>query len=84
MPHYNHYSSKYDGMQEMSGFNDPFEIAKVTVEKLGQEGQPLANHEVKLMDFGCGTGLMGAELKKAGYTNIYGLDGSPQMLEIAD
>ena len=61
----------------MSGFNDPFEIAKVTVEKLGQEGQPLANPEVKLMDFGCGTGLMGAELKKVGYTNIYGLDGSP-------
>ena len=27
---------------------------------------------------------MGVELKKVGYTNIYGIDGSPQMLEIAD
>ena len=36
------------------------------------------------MDFGCGTGLMGAELKKAGYTNVYGIDGSPDMLAIAD
>jgi len=28
------------------------------------------------MDFGCGTGLMGIELKKVGYKNIYGIDGS--------
>mmetsp|Transcript_31549 Transcript_31549/g.41781 ORF Transcript_31549/g.41781 Transcript_31549/m.41781 type:complete len:84 (+) Transcript_31549:355-606(+) len=27
---------------------------------------------------------MGLELKKAGYTNIYGIDSSAQMLEIAD
>ena len=37
-----------------------------------------------MLDFGCGTGLMGIELKKAGYTNIYGIDGSPKMLEKAD
>lgn len=33
--HYNSYAQKYDGMQEMSGFNDPFEIVKQTVSKLG-------------------------------------------------
>ena len=27
---------------------------------------------------------MGIELKKAGFTNIYGIDGSPEMLAIAD
>ena len=36
------------------------------------------------MDFGCGTGLMGIELKKVGYKNIYGIDGSAEMLAIAD
>ena len=82
--HYNVYAAKYDGMQEMSGFNDPYEIAKTTIEKLGQPGQPLASPDVRLLDFGCGTGLMGLELKKAGYKNIYGLDGSSEMLAIAD
>ena len=33
--HYNSFAAKYDGMQEISGFNDPYEIAKVTLEKLG-------------------------------------------------
>ena len=27
---------------------------------------------------------MGAELKKVGFTNVYGLDGSPEMLTQAD
>ena len=82
--HYNNFATKYDGMQEMTGFNDPYEIAKTTVEKLGQPGQPLADPMARLLDFGCGTGLMGAELKKAGYKSIYGLDGSADMLAIAD
>ena len=60
--HYNSYAAKYDGMQEMSGFNDPYEIAKATLEKLGQPGMPLASAESRLLDFGCGTGLMGLEL----------------------
>lgn len=68
----------------MSGFNDPFELAKAAIEKLGQEGQPLASSETRILDFGCGTGLMGIELKKAGYTNVYGIDGSAEMLAIAD
>ena len=68
----------------MSGFNDPFELAKSAIEKIGQEGQLLAKPDARIMDFGCGTGLMGLELQKVGYTNIYGIDGSAQMLAIAD
>lgn len=49
-------------MQDMSGFNDPFELAKTAIEKLGQESQPLASSETRILDFGCGTGLMGIEL----------------------
>ena len=84
MTHYNSYAAKYDGMQEMSGFNDPYEMAKTAVARLAQPGQPLESGEAKIMDFGCGTGLMGIELKKVGYTNIYGIDGSAEMLAIAD
>lgn len=82
--HYNLFATKYDGMQDMTGYNDPYEIAKTTVEKLGQPGQPLADPKTRILDFGCGTGLMGIELKKAGYKSIYGLDGSSEMLAIAD
>ena len=35
------------------------------------------------MDFGCGTGRLGVELKKVGYTNISGVDGSPEMISVA-
>lgn len=43
----------------------------------------MANPDAKIIDFGCGTGLMGIELKKRGFSNIYGLDGSQDMLNIA-
>jgi predicted TPR repeat methyltransferase len=32
---------------------------------------------------GCGTGLVGAELKVRGFTNIMGIDASKGMLEVA-
>jgi len=35
------------------------------------------------MDFGCGTGLLGVELKKAGYVDISGVDGSTEMINVA-
>lgn len=36
------------------------------------------------MDFGCGTGMVGEKLAEAGYKNVYGLDISEKMVEIAD
>jgi len=39
------------------------------------------NHENKILDAGCGTGLVGIELKKNGYTNIDGIDFSQNMLD---
>ena len=35
------------------------------------------------MDFGCGTGRLGEELKKVGYMNISGVDGSTEMINVA-
>ena len=32
---YGEYAAKYDGLQQVTGFNDPYEIAKTTIEKLG-------------------------------------------------
>ena len=65
-------------MQKATGFNDPYELVKCFVQNIQ------LNLESKVIDFGCGTGLCGQYLKQAGFTNIYGLDGSPDMLKIAN
>ena len=38
------------------------------------------NKNLKILDAGCGTGLVGIELKKNGYSNIEGVDFSESML----
>ena len=38
------------------------------------------NNKCKILDAGCGTGLVGIELKKNGYSNIVGVDFSQNML----
>ena len=40
------------------------------------------NRESKILDAGCGTGLVGIELKKCGYSNIEGVDFSQNMLDL--
>jgi len=40
------------------------------------------NHNSKILDAGCGTGLVGIELKKYGYSNIEGVDFSQSMLDL--
>ena len=39
------------------------------------------NNKCKILDAGCGTGLVGIELKKNGYSNIYGIDFSQNMID---
>ena len=40
------------------------------------------SHKSKILDAGCGTGLVGIELKKSGYSNIEGIDFSQDMLSL--
>ncbi len=40
------------------------------------------DNNCKILDAGCGTGLVGVELKKFGYTNIDGVDFSQNMLDL--
>ena len=40
------------------------------------------NKNYKILDAGCGTGLVGIELKKYGYSNIEGVDFSQSMLDL--
>ena len=77
-PHYDRFADKYDLMQSATGFNDPYELTLVFLNVLKL---PL---NIKIMDFGCGTGLLGEYLTQAGFSHIYGLDGSRLMLNIAE
>ena len=40
------------------------------------------NQDAKIYDAGCGTGLVGVELKKFGYKNFYGADLSKKLLDL--
>ena len=40
------------------------------------------NKNIKILDAGCGTGLVGIELKKYGYLNIDGADLSKKLLDL--
>ena len=42
----------------------------------------LQNNKCKILDAGCGTGLVGIELKKNGFLNIDGVDFSQNMLDL--
>jgi len=41
------------------------------------------HRDAVVVDLGCGTGLLGAELAKLGYARIDGIDFSPEMLAVA-
>ena len=62
------------------------------VEELGYKGPEISVHafcdvftdkQAKIMDFGCGTGLVAEHLQKHGYQNIDGVDISEGMLALA-
>ncbi len=42
----------------------------------------VASKDALICDFGCGRGICGKYLAKAGYTNLFGIDGSKGMLDV--
>lgn len=44
----------------------------------------LPEKDSKILDIGCGTGLTANEMHVAGYTNLYGIDLSKDMVNVAD
>jgi predicted TPR repeat methyltransferase len=55
-----------------------------TVDLLAKQLQGLGySKDAQILDFGCGSGMVGEELNKQGYTNIDGVDLSEELMAIA-
>ena len=75
--HYDSWAKKYE--------KELLEDYGYCAHRIGSEA--FANYEKRkscnIIDIGCGTGLVGEELKSSGFLNIWGLDVSSKMIAIA-
>lgn len=76
--HFDQLASNYDEVQKTVGYPDPEQIAEVVSELQKQKGGK--KEYVEIIDFGCGTGLVGESLRNAGFENLTGVDCSTSML----
>ena len=75
MQHYDKWGDKYD--QDMIEWNYTGPKETVNIFK-----KYATSKDIKIFDAGCGTGLVGIELKKIGYSNIDGADLSKKLLDL--
>ena len=68
---------------EVARFKGFSPIVKTLDDAVQEELKDLTKENIKVMDAGAGTGLVGVELHKFGFTTIDALDISPGMLEEA-
>ena len=68
-------NNKYDQDMEDWNYTGPKETSSVFIKHE-------TNKDAKIYDAGCGTGLVGVELKKYGFTNFYGADLSQKLLDL--
>ena len=75
---YNQNAEKYEHIhRDVLGYPDPSKVHEMVV----KYGIP---KDAAILDFGCGTGLVGREMIPDGYTNIVGIDASSEMLAKAE
>mgnify|MGYP001284265464 CR=1 FL=1 len=75
MQHYDEWGDKYD--QDMVDWNYTGPKETVSIFK-----KYAISKNIKVLDAGCGTGLVGIELKKFGYTHVDGADLSKKLLDL--
>lgn len=74
--HYNDAARTYEDVYLTAGWYDPLKCAEATKEMFGDNTEA-----VHIIDFGCGTGLVGKYLNERGFNHIVGIDGSAGMIE---
>ena len=75
MKHYDKWGDKYDKDMVEWNYTGPQETVNIFKKHA-------LSKDIKIFDAGCGTGLVGIELKKFGYTNIDGADLSKKLLDL--
>lgn len=73
---YQQWAESYDEELESQGYAQPRRCAEALLELMDDFSEPV-------IDLGCGTGLSGLALSKAGYKTLDGCDFSSEMLEQA-
>lgn len=73
---YDQWAEDYDKDVVGNGYTTPARIAEAVAGFVDDRDAPV-------MDYGCGTGLSGVALKKAGFSTIDGADLSEKMLDVA-
>ena len=74
----------YDEWGEGNKFNKDMISWNYTAPKETSQvlNKHILNKNIKIFDAGCGTGLVGIELKKCGFSNFYGADLSQKLLNL--
>lgn len=80
--HFDSVAEHYEGAYQRAGYPDPKKVQEY-VSKIASK-QVIPKHLAQICDFACGTGLVGQNLKEAGFQNICGIDISPKMLQKAE
>ena len=73
---YDAWAAAYDADMEAGGMIGPARVAEMLTRVVDDRAAPI-------LDFGCGTGLCGVALSKAGFTTFDGVDLSAEMLRRA-
>ncbi|GFR83657.1 Williams-Beuren syndrome chromosomal region 27 protein-like [Elysia marginata] len=76
---YDKMADQYNKIVTGYQYKGPVRAAKTLANLVGDR----TRSDMKIMDLGCGTGLVGEALHAAGFTNIDGLDPSQGMLDVA-
>ena len=75
--HYDDWADTYDSEITENGYATPARVADALWQFHPDAATPV-------LDYGCGTGLSGVELARAGFAHVDGMDPSPDMLTQAE
>lgn len=73
---YDDWAAEFDADMRAAGYAAPERVSAALASATSERGAPV-------LDLGCGTGLVGAALRAAGFATVDGLDASTGMLERA-